>query len=116
MYVSVFPYPYNEASMAHTTFMSIPIETQDGYVLLGIFGSILFIIAMILLLRSINKYHFRTFVIVVLLYSFYLICLSWRIKKPLLVALWPFHTKGMENVGLIWWKRLNEWGMYHCLT
>ncbi|WP_312130189.1 hypothetical protein [Lysinibacillus capsici] len=65
-----FPYPYNEAMMAHTTFMSIPIETQDGYVLLGIFGSILFIIAMILLLRSINKYHFRTFVIVVLLYSF----------------------------------------------
>lgn len=65
-----FPYPYNEAMIAHTTFMSIPIETHDGYVLLGIFCSILFIIAMIILLRSINKYHFRTFVIVVLLYSF----------------------------------------------
>ncbi len=65
-----FPYPYNEAMIAHTTFMSIPIETQDGYVLLGIFCSILFIIAMIILLRSINKYLFRTFVIVVLLYSF----------------------------------------------
>ncbi|MET3658647.1 hypothetical protein [Sporosarcina psychrophila] len=65
-----FPFPYNVMIEANTTFMSFPIRNQDGYILLGIMGSILFIIAMILLVIGMKKYHFRTIVIVVIVYTF----------------------------------------------
>jgi hypothetical protein len=65
-----FPFPNDVMLGARATFMSFPIRNQDGYVLLGIIGSVLFIIAMILLVIGINKYHFRAIVIVVILYAF----------------------------------------------
>ena len=65
-----FPFPNNVMLEARSTFMSFPIRNQEGYVLLGIIGSILFIIAMILLVIGIKKYHFRTIVIVVIVYAF----------------------------------------------
>ena len=64
-----FPFPYNVMLEAHYIFMSFPIRNQDGYILLGIIGSILFIIAMILLVIGMKKYHFRTIVIVVIVYT-----------------------------------------------
>jgi hypothetical protein len=64
-----FPFPNNVMLEARSTFMSFPICNQDGYILLGIIGSVLFIIAMILLVMAMKKYHFRTIVIVVIVYS-----------------------------------------------
>ncbi|MCL6570927.1 MAG: hypothetical protein K6T88_04505 [Bacillus sp. (in: Bacteria)] len=65
-----FPFPNNEMLDARSSFMSFPISNQDGYILLGIIGSFLFIIAMILLVIGIKKYHFRTIVIIVIIYAF----------------------------------------------
>lgn len=64
-----FPFPNNVMLEARTTFMSFPIRNQDGYIFLGIIGSILFIIAMILLVIGLKKYQFRTIVIVVIVYA-----------------------------------------------
>jgi hypothetical protein len=64
-----FPYPNNVMIKARSTFMSFPIRNQDGYILLGINGSVLFIIAMILLVIGMKKYHFRTIIIVVIIYA-----------------------------------------------
>ena len=64
-----FPFPNNVMFEARTTFMSFPIRNQDGYILLGIIGSVLFIIAMILLGVGMKKYHFRTIIIVLIAYA-----------------------------------------------
>lgn len=64
-----FPFPNNRMSDARSTFMSFPIRNNDGYILLGIIGSILFIIAIILLARSLKKYHLRTIVIALVVYT-----------------------------------------------
>jgi hypothetical protein len=64
-----FPFPNNVMVEARSTFMSFPIRNQDGYILLGIIGSVLFIIAMILLVIGMKKYHFRTIIIVVIVYA-----------------------------------------------
>jgi hypothetical protein len=64
-----FPFPNNVMLEARSTFMSFPIRNQDGFILLGIIGSILFIIAIILLFIGIKKYRFRTIVIVVIIYA-----------------------------------------------
>ncbi|RHW43388.1 hypothetical protein D1B31_01625 [Neobacillus notoginsengisoli] len=64
-----FPFPNNVMLEARSTFMSFPIRDQDGFVLLGIIGSVLFIIAMILLVKGIKKYRFRTVVIVLIVYA-----------------------------------------------
>jgi len=55
---------------AYSTFMSFPISNQDGYIVLGIIGSAMFLIAIILLVIGMKKYHFRTIVIVVIVYTF----------------------------------------------
>ncbi|WP_312755984.1 hypothetical protein [Rummeliibacillus suwonensis] len=65
-----FPFPNNKMLDARSTFMSFPITNQDGYIVTGIIGSVLFIIAMILLVLSLKKYHFRTIVIVIIVYTF----------------------------------------------
>jgi len=49
--------------------MSFPIRNQDGYIMLGIIGSVLFVIAMILLVIGLKKYHYRTVVIVAIVYG-----------------------------------------------
>ena len=54
---------------ARSTFMSFPIRNQDGFILLGIIGSSLFIIAMTLLVIGMKKYRLRTIVIVVIIYA-----------------------------------------------
>jgi hypothetical protein len=64
-----FPFPNNVMVEARTTFMSFPIRNQDGYIILGIIGSVLFIIAMILLVIGLKKYHFQTILIVVIVYA-----------------------------------------------
>jgi hypothetical protein len=64
-----FPFPNNVILEARSTFMSFPIRNQDGYILLGIIGSALFIIAMILLVVGMKKYHFRTIIIVSIVYA-----------------------------------------------
>ncbi|MEW9053023.1 MAG: hypothetical protein AB2392_17815, partial [Neobacillus sp.] len=64
-----FPYPNNVMIEARSSFMSFPIRNQDGYILLGIIGSVLFLIAMILLVIGMKKYHFRTIIIVVIVYA-----------------------------------------------
>jgi hypothetical protein len=65
-----FPFPNSVLLEARSTFMSFPISDQHGYNVLGIIGSVLYIVAMILLVIGIQKYHFRTIVIVVLVYAF----------------------------------------------
>lgn len=65
-----FPFPNNVMFEARSTFMSFPISNHDGFILLGIIGSVLFIIAMILLAIGMKKkYRFRTIVIVVIVYA-----------------------------------------------
>ncbi|MGE6755608.1 hypothetical protein ACQKFO_19510 [Rossellomorea sp. NPDC071047] len=64
-----FPFPDNKMIHARTTFMSFPISGYDGYNVLGIIGSFLFIFAMILLVRGLNKYHFQTVVIALIVYT-----------------------------------------------
>lgn len=65
-----FPFPNNETLDAHSRFMSFPISNQDGYIIPGIIGSILFIIAMTLLFIGIKKYRFLTIVFVLIVYIF----------------------------------------------
>ena len=64
-----FPFPNNVMLEVRTIFMSFPIRNQDGYIWLGVIGSILFIIAMVLLMISITKYRIRTFLITVIVYT-----------------------------------------------
>ncbi|MEI2664170.1 hypothetical protein [Rossellomorea sp. LJF3] len=64
-----FPYPNNRTMFERVTFMSFPISDQDGYNLLAIIGSFLFIFAMILLVKGISKYHVRTVIIVLFAYT-----------------------------------------------
>lgn len=64
-----FPFPNNKMLGARSVFMSFPIQNENGYVLMGIVGSILFVIAMILFARSLRKYHIRTILVVVIIYS-----------------------------------------------
>ena len=64
-----YPYPNNELLEARSVFMSFPIRNQDGYVALGIMGSVLFIIAMVLLVIGLKKHHLLAIVIVSITYS-----------------------------------------------
>lgn len=65
-----FPFPNNVMVEARTTFMSFPIENQNGYISLGIMGAVLFVIALGLLFIGMKKYQFRALLIVVLVYTF----------------------------------------------
>lgn len=49
--------------------MSFPIRDQDGYVVLGLIGSVMFIFAMILLAYSMEKYKIRTIIIALIGYA-----------------------------------------------
>ncbi|MGE6415903.1 hypothetical protein ACQKDD_17200 [Planococcus kocurii] len=64
-----FPFPNNVMIDARITFMSFPILNQDGYILLGIIGSILFIAALTLLFKGLKKYQFRILFLVVVAYA-----------------------------------------------
>ena len=43
MYLS-FPFPNNVTLGAHSTFMSLPISDLNGYIWLGVVGTVLFIV------------------------------------------------------------------------
>jgi hypothetical protein len=64
-----FPYPNNRVIFERVTFMSFPISDQDGYNILAIIGSFLFIFAMILLVKGMSKYHVRTVILVLFAYA-----------------------------------------------
>ena len=64
-----FPYPNHQMIYNRMTFMSFPISDQDGYNVLAIIGSFLFIFAIVLLVKGISKYHVRTVIIVLFAYS-----------------------------------------------
>jgi hypothetical protein len=64
-----FPFPNNKMIYERSTFMSFPISDQDGYNVLAIVGSFLFIFAMILLVKGISKYYFRTVILVLFAYT-----------------------------------------------
>lgn len=65
-----FPFPNNEMIKARSSFMSFPIRNEEGYVFLGILASLLFVVALVLLLMGLKKYHFRTLVLVILAFAF----------------------------------------------
>ncbi len=54
-----FPFPENKLNGATTSFMSFPINDQDGFNTVGIIGSILYIAAIVLLVSSLKKYRIR---------------------------------------------------------
>ncbi|WP_421378153.1 hypothetical protein ACOJQI_12260 [Bacillus salacetis] len=64
-----FPYPDYELLNARSTFMSFPIRTFEGVNLLAISGSILFVIAIGLLVMGLKKYRLRTIIIIFLVYA-----------------------------------------------
>lgn len=64
-----FPYPNNRLLDARSSFMSFPIRDQDGYIVFGIIGSVMFIFAMILLAYSMEKYKIRTIIIALIGYA-----------------------------------------------
>lgn len=65
-----FPFPNDVMTGAQITFMSFVIEDKNGYNLLGIIGSVLFVRAIILLLNSLEKFQFRALIAVVIIYMF----------------------------------------------
>ncbi|MGD6965623.1 hypothetical protein ACQCVP_04290 [Rossellomorea vietnamensis] len=64
-----FPFPNNVMIDSRTSFMSFPIRDVDGYNPLDIIGSILFIVAMVLLVKGLEKYHFRAVVLTAFAYA-----------------------------------------------
>ncbi len=65
-----FPFPNNPLFGASYVFMSFPLQNSEGINLLGILGSILFIIAIALLINSLKKYYILSIVFVILFYAF----------------------------------------------
>ncbi|KAB8135755.1 hypothetical protein F9U64_10815 [Gracilibacillus oryzae] len=65
-----FPFPNNTISKATASFMTFPVSNQEGVVILGLIGSILFFIALNLLWRSLNKFRFPALIAAVLIYTF----------------------------------------------
>lgn len=64
-----FPYPNNHDLNASMTFMSFPLRNHEGWVLSGIFYSILFIIALVLIVIGLKKYRIRTIFAVTIIYG-----------------------------------------------
>lgn len=64
-----FPFPNNHLLNVGMTFMSFPIRDVDGYITRGIIGSVLFVIALVLLVLGLNKYHKRSIFIVCIIYT-----------------------------------------------
>ncbi|AIF43008.1 hypothetical protein [Virgibacillus sp. SK37] len=65
-----FPFPDDPLLHATTIIMSFPIIDQDGYIIMGVIGSFLFAIAIVLLMIGLKKFRLRTLIIVIFLYSF----------------------------------------------
>ena len=63
-----FPYPNNPLLGSTVTFMSFPIQNADGLVMKGIFASVLFLIAMALLIYGLKRFYVVAAVFVLFLY------------------------------------------------
>ncbi|KON90558.1 hypothetical protein AF331_09280 [Rossellomorea marisflavi] len=64
-----FPFPENKLSEARTVFMSFPITDSDGFVILGIIGSFLYINAIVFLVRGLKKYRIRLVLLTMFAYA-----------------------------------------------
>ncbi|UTE78592.1 hypothetical protein [Rossellomorea sp. KS-H15a] len=64
-----FPFPNAPMVYKRMAFMSFPIQDQDGYNVLAIIGSFLFIFAIVLLVIGLSNYHIRTVMVVAIVYS-----------------------------------------------
>ncbi|WP_246010313.1 hypothetical protein [Bacillus yapensis] len=64
-----FPYPNNHDINASMTFMSFPLRNHDGWVPMGIFYSVLFLIALVLIVNGLKKYRIRTLFAVTIIYG-----------------------------------------------
>ncbi|WP_418301008.1 hypothetical protein [Lysinibacillus fusiformis] len=64
-----FPFPNYQMVNARISFMSFPILTDDGYVLLGLLGSALFILALILLVEGLKKFQLLSMGIVLITFA-----------------------------------------------
>ncbi|PFA63039.1 hypothetical protein CN378_18550 [Bacillus sp. AFS015802] len=78
-----FPFPNNQLLYTRTTFMSFPISDYDGYNVLAIIGSFLFIFAIVLLVKGISKYHVRTVIIVLFAYTLFPLGMVWMYQETL---------------------------------
>ena len=65
-----FPFPH-ENSLGDTalTIINIPIKSADGFNFAGVFILILLVLGMVLLHRSLEKYHLRSFFAVIIIVS-----------------------------------------------
>lgn len=64
-----FPFPNNHDINSSMTFMSFPLRNHDGWVLSGIFYSVLFLIALLLIVNGLKKYRIRTIFAVTIIYG-----------------------------------------------
>ncbi|MGE7749274.1 hypothetical protein [Lysinibacillus fusiformis] len=64
-----FPFPNYQMVNARVSFMSFPILTDEGYVLLGLLGSALFILALIFLVKGLKKFHLLSMGIVLITFA-----------------------------------------------
>ncbi|MGX1266433.1 hypothetical protein RKD55_004237 [Rossellomorea marisflavi] len=67
--VLYFPFPENKLSEARTSFMSFPITDNDGFVTLGIVGSVLYVSAIVFLVRGLKKYRIRLVILSMFAYA-----------------------------------------------
>lgn len=64
-----FPYPNNPLIGATITFMSFPIQNEDGFVWKGIVATTIFLIAMALLIYGLKKFYVVAALLVLFLYA-----------------------------------------------
>ncbi|PIC97876.1 hypothetical protein [Sporosarcina sp. P29] len=64
-----FPYPNNPLIGSSVTFMSFPLQNEDGLVWKGILGTALFLIAMALLIYGLKRFYVVLAVLVLFLYA-----------------------------------------------
>lgn len=94
-----FPFPNNVMFDARTTFMSFPISDNDGYNLLAIIGTVLFIVAIILLAIGLKKYHVRSIIIVAIAYAFLPILLITTYQETFASGINAISYDGNGNCG-----------------
>ncbi len=64
-----FPYPNNKLIGANVVFMSFPIQNVDGFVLKGIFCSVLFLAGMAFLIYGLKKFYVVFAILVLFAYA-----------------------------------------------
>lgn len=67
--VLFFPYPDNPMVGVRSALWSFPIMNEEGYIIRGIIGAVLFVTGLILLAAGMKKYRFRAVILLILLYT-----------------------------------------------